>query len=263
MNLYIRELKANLKPLLIWSVSIIIFILIGMGKYAAMGSTDQQLNDMIANMPKSIQAIMGAGVFDLNTARGFYAVVFLYLVLMSTIQSGLLGASIIIKEERDQTIDFLLTKPISRNQVITAKLGATITNILIVNIITLIASILIIGGYSAENITGDILTLMVGMLFLQLLFMSIGLVFATSARYKKRAGQLTLAILLTTYFLSIIVDMVEQLNFLRFITPFKYFDAKTLLVDGGFNPLYILITLGVTGVLIYYSYANYHKRDLL
>jgi ABC-2 type transport system permease protein len=263
MNLYLRELKANLKPLIIWCASIMIFILIGMGKYAAMGDTGQPLNEMIANMPKSIQAIMGGGAFDLNTALGFYAIVFLYLVLMSTIQSGLLGASIILKEERDQTSDFLLTKPISRQKVITAKLLATTTNILIVNLITLIASILIIGGYSKENITKEIFTLMVGMLFLQLMFMTIGMVFAASNRYKKRSGHITLAILLTTYFLSIIVDMVERLAFLRYLTPFKYFDAKTLLINGGFNLIYILITILLSGGCIYLTYCLYHKRDLL
>ncbi|MFA5881807.1 MAG: ABC transporter permease subunit, partial [Eubacteriales bacterium] len=81
---------------------------------------------------------------------------FLYLVVMATIHAAMLGANIIAKEERDKTAEFLLAKPVSRNEIITVKLGAGLTNILIFNAVTLLSSLVIVGHYSgSEPVTGS------------------------------------------------------------------------------------------------------------
>ena len=56
-------------------------VVAGMGKYVAYPSSGQSMNELLAQMPKSIQAIMGIGTFDLSKASGYYGMLFLYLVL--------------------------------------------------------------------------------------------------------------------------------------------------------------------------------------
>ena len=113
------------------------------------------MNELFAQMPKSMQTIFGIGTFDLSKASGYYGMLFLYLLLMATIHAAMLGADIISKEERDKTSEFLLVKPISRNKIITSKLLAALINIIIFNIITLVSSIIIVGKYSkGEAVSG-------------------------------------------------------------------------------------------------------------
>ncbi len=100
MNIFIVEMKAHRKSLIIWAFGILFMVAAGMGKYVGMSSSGQSINELLYQMPNSMKAIMGVGTLDLSKASGFYGVLFLYLVLMATIHAVMIGADIISKEER-------------------------------------------------------------------------------------------------------------------------------------------------------------------
>jgi len=63
MNLYLRELRANMKSTIIWAIVLILLIFMGMSEFtAASGSMD--FNALLENLPKSIQNIFGVGVLN-------------------------------------------------------------------------------------------------------------------------------------------------------------------------------------------------------
>ncbi|WLR55888.1 ABC transporter permease subunit [Mesobacillus subterraneus] len=263
MNLFKREMKANRKSLIIWSIGVIFMVAAGMGKYASLEGTGQSMNALMADMPKSMQAIMGTGSLDLSTPIGYYGVLFLYLAVMGAIHAAMLGSNIIAKEERDKTVEFLLVKPVSRTRMITSKLIAALVNILIFNIVTFTSSVGMVQKYAeGENMTGDITLLMIGMFILQLIFLVIGSAIAASYKNAKKATSLSTGILLILFILSIAIDMNEKLDGLKFLTPFKYYDAKLVLLEGGFEPLYLafsfLLLIGFTIV----TFVFYRKRDM-
>jgi ABC-2 type transport system permease protein len=263
MNIFIVEMKAHRKGLIIWAFGIILMIAGGMGKYIALSSTGQSMNELLSQMPKSMQAIMGVGTLDLSKASGFYGVLFLYLVLMATVHSAMLGADIISKEERDKTAEFLMVKPISRNKIITSKLLAATLNILIFNIITFATSIIIVGKYSkGEAVSSDIVILMIGMFILQLMFMFIGTAIAAICKKPKSATSISTAVLLITFMLSIAVDMNSKLESLKYLTPFKYFDAKNLMYGGGFQWEFVILSIIIISTSVWITYNFYEKRDM-
>jgi ABC-2 type transport system permease protein len=263
MNIFIVEMKAHRRSLIIWAFGILIMIAGGMGKYVAFSTSGASIKDLMAQMPRSMQAIMGTGAFDLSKASGFYGVLFLYLVLMATVHATMLGADIISKEERDKTAEFLMVKPISRNEIITSKLLAATMNILIFNIITLAISIIIVGKYSkGEAVSSDIVTLMSGMLILQLMFMFIGTAIAAICKKPKSATSISTAVLLITFILSIAVDMNSKLESLKYLTPFKYFDAKNLMYGGGFQWSFVILSIIIISASVWITYTFYEKRDM-
>jgi ABC-2 type transport system permease protein len=264
MNLFLRELKAHQKSLIFWCIGVILMVLTGMSKYTSMSGSGESMNELMADMPKSLQAIMGTGVFDLSKASGYYGVLFLYLVMIATIHSVLLGANIVSKEERDKTSEFLFVKPISRLKIISMKLAAALFNIVILNIVTLISSILMISRYSKGElgILGDVGILMVGMFLLQLLFLGIGTGLAAVLKNPKRASSISTAVLLLTFILSIAIDLNEKLEILKYLSPFKYFEAKNLMYGGGFEGVFVTITVVLIAVLLVGTYVFFSKRDL-
>ena len=214
-------------------------------------------------MPKSMQAIMGIGTFDLSKASGFYGMLFLYLVLMATIHAVMLGADIISKEERDKTAEFLFVKPISRNKIITSKLLAALVNILIFNIITLVSSIIIVGKYSkGEAVSADIVILMIGMFILQLIFMLIGTAIAAVSKNPKTATSISTAVLLITFILSIAIDINSKIENLKYLTPFKYYEAKNLMFGGGFQWSFVILSIIIISAMLRITYVFYKKRDM-
>ena len=263
MNMFIREMKAYKKSLIIWCIGVLLMVAGGMGKYSALSGTGQSMNDIMAQMPKSIQTIMGTGSFDLSKAGGFYGVLFLYLVVMAAVHAAMLGANIIAKEERDKTAEFLLVKPVSRNEIISVKLGAGFTNILIFNAVTLLSSLVIVGHYSgSEPVTGGIVKLMTGMFILQLMFMLIGTGIAAVSRKPKTAAAAAAGILLLAFVLDKAVDLNKNLEILKYLTPFKYFEAKNLMSGRGFEPVFVILSLVIMAVLLSITYVFYQKKDL-
>ena len=157
MNIFLREMKSNRTSLILWCIGVLFMVATGMMKFTTLVNTGTSLNDVIADMPKSLQAIMGSNSLDLSNAIGYYGVLYLYLVVMAGIHAVMLGANIISKEEREKTVEFLLVKPISRSQMITSKLLAAFVNIFIFNVVTFISSVLMVQKYAdGEAVVGDL-----------------------------------------------------------------------------------------------------------
>ncbi|RSD25936.1 ABC transporter permease subunit [Mesobacillus subterraneus] len=264
MNIFKREMKANRKSLIIWSIGVIFMVASGMGKYSSLeGAGGQSMNALMADMPKSLQAIMGTGSLDLSTPIGYYGVLFLYLAVMAAIHAAMLGSNIISKEERDKTIEFLLVKPISRTRMMTSKLVAALVNIVIFNLVTFASSVGLVQKFAdGEEVIGDISMLMGGMFILQLIFLVIGTAIAAFFKNAKKATSLATGILLFLFIISIAIDMNEKLDGLKYFTPFKYFDAKLMLKEGGFEPLYLGLSAIVFVGLTIVTYTFYRKRDM-
>ena len=263
MNIFFREMKAHTKSLIFWSLGMLFMIISGMGKFSYYADSGQSLTDLISTMPKTLKSILGFGEFDVTKASGFYGMLFLYLVIMVTIHSSMMGANIISKEERDKTAEFLMVKPVSRVKIITAKLLAALLNVVILNLVTLIFSISIVNKYSrGEDITSDILILMVGMFILQLIFLLIGTGIASVSKNPKISTSVATTILLVTFILSILVDMNNKLEALKYITPFKYYSAENLMYGGGLDPVFVILSLLIIISMTWVTYVFYKKRDL-
>lgn len=235
----------------------------GMAKYGAYSSSGTSINSLMRQLPRAVQIILGVGNFDLSKAIGFYGVLYMYLIVMATIHAAVLGAEIISKEERDRTSEFLFAKPVLRTKIITAKLLAAIANMIVLNIVTLVSSILIVGYYGKTgSITRDILVLMAGMFVLQLIFLSVGMSVAAAGKKPKAAISISTAVMLAAFIFSVVIDINAKLEILKYVTPFKYFDAKNILPSGKLDPVYLAISAAIIAVLLSVTYRFYTNRDL-
>jgi len=263
MNILIREMKSNRKSLIFWSIGFLLMVAGGMGKYSAYASSDMSINDMILQMPKAMRVMLGFGLFDLSKVSGFFGMLFYYLIIMAAIHAVMLGANIISKEESDKTSEFLLVKPISRSTIIFSKITAGLVNIVIVNLVTLIASVYMVNYYSKdENVSKEILLLMISMFFLQVIFFLIGTTIAAIIRNPKKASSCAMSIMLVTFILSQIIDLTTNLEFLGYFTPFKCFQADKILSGGGFDVISLLLSAVIVVIMICLTLNFYKKRDM-
>jgi ABC-2 type transport system permease protein len=239
-------------------------VLSGMSKYSAYSASGTSANELFKHLPKALQALLGVGGgVDLSTAIGFYSVLFLYIIVMASIHASLLGAEIISKEEQDKTAEFLFAKPVSRTQVITQKLLASVFNIVVLNLVALVSSIAIVAAFNkGASANTDIVLLMVGLLFVQLIFASIGMAAAAISKKPKRAAPIATGFLLVTFFLSVWLDIYSKLPGLKYLTPFQYFVARNIIRDTSLDPIYIALSVGIVAVMLLAVYLSYNRRDL-
>jgi ABC-2 type transport system permease protein len=263
MNVFFRELKAHRKGILFWSVGMFLMIWVSMVKYSTISSSGQSVSSLMAQFPQSIQTIFGLTGFDINTVSGYYGVLFMYLALLATVHAVLLGSGIISNEERDRTSEFLFVKPISRAKVITAKLLAGIVNIVIFNLVTMGSSMYFVDYFdNGGSMTSAIVLLMCALLLLQLLFFFIGTTIAAISRRAKAATSAATSVLLFAFILTFFINLNTSLDNLKYLTPFKYFEAKTILANGHLDPFYVLLSITVIVVAILVTYKAYAAKDL-
>jgi len=256
-------MKAYRKSLIFWSIGVVFLIASGMSKYGGLSSSSESMNDLMASMPQSLQAIMGTGSLDISKAIGYFGVLYLYLLLMAAVHAAMLGANMISKEERDKTAEFLFVKPISRNKVISMKLLAAVVNVVIFLIIAWVTSYYMVAYYSEGELVGaDIANSMIGMFILQILFLVIGSAIAAISKKPKKSVTIATGILLVTYILSIAIDLNEKIEFMKYFTPFKYFEAKTILTGEGLDVVFVLLSLLMIAALTLVTFVYYKKRDL-
>lgn len=263
MNIFIREMKAYTKSLIFWSIGAVLLVLSGIAKFDGASSSTQSMNEIISKMPKSLQSLMGGGTFDLSKASGYFGVLFIYIVLTLAIHAAMMGANIISKEERDKTSEFLFVKPASRSKIISAKLFAATLNIIILNLVTSITSLAILNSIgNGEDVSTDIVKLMIGMFILQLIFLFWGTAISALIKNPKLPLSITTGTLLTMYIISMAIDINSDFEPLKYLTPFKYFEAKNLMYGGDFQIAFVILSALIIGLCGFVTYSFYNKKDL-
>jgi len=262
MNIFFRELKANLKSLLIWSGIIILLIFMTVAKYSAFAGDPETLK-MLDSMPPAMLDALSMRGFNLTTISGFYGVMFVYFGLMAAIAAAMWGSDSISKEERDKTVEFSLVLPVTRSRVVTAKGLAALVNCIAFVLITWVVSLVAVRSFNPDQAFYNFLALeMEAMFVVELIFLAIGLLLGCAMKQYKLSGSTAVAIILATYFMSIMAVMNEKLDFLKYFTPFKYFDARELFRSGKMDVTYLLISAAIIIVCVVAAYWIYNKRDL-
>lgn len=263
MNIVKHELQAHLKPLVAWSIGMILLVYIGMMKYAGFAGVGEDANQLLEQLPPAIKSILGIGELDITSLVGFYALFYLYFMLLAGLHAVMLGAEIISREEQDKTADFLFVKPLTRSRIISSKLIGLLINIIILNLVILGSSLLLVDNFSkGPGITDIIIRLMLALLVLQLVFASLGTLSAALNRNPKKASSLAAGLLMITFFISVAIDMYEEINFLFFLSPFKYFPAQELILTGRYDPFSLIFSWVIIFFSILMTYLLIEKRDL-
>lgn len=262
MNIFFRELKANRKSLITWSIVLVLLIFISTAKYSAFAG-DESMLKVLEAMPKGLMEAFSMRSFNLTTLTGFYGVMGVFFYLMGAMAAAMWGSDIISKEERRKTVEFSLVLPVSRNRVITFKALAALVNCILYVLITWGVSLLAVQKYQPDQAFRDFLALeMQAMFVIELIFLAVGLLLGCSMKRYKLAGSSAIGIILVAYFLSVFSGLQEKLNNLKWLTPFKYFDSADLFQHGKLDSTSLLISAGIIILCLAAAYYTYNKRDL-
>jgi beta-exotoxin I transport system permease protein len=262
MNIFVRELKANLRSLIVWSIVVILFSMVGTAKFSAYYKNPEMLK-ILDDMPPAMLAAFNMKAFNLTTVSGFFGLMFTYSALMLGIAAAMWGSDIISKEERDRTVEFALTMPVTRSRVVTAKALAALANCIVLLLVTWGISLVSAQPYQPDAAFYSFLSrLMLALFFIELIFLAIGILLGCAMKQYKRASAVAVGLLLGTYFLSIISGLNANLDFLKYFSPFKYFDAGLLLHEARFNLVFVLLSLVIIAASMIGAYVTYQRRDL-
>ena len=226
----------NLRSVVTWSISIAVLILVYLSAFSAIAPETELLNEMMANFPQELLIAFGMTDMDWSSVLGFFGVVFLFCQVCLAIQASNYGFSLVSIEERELTADFLLAKPVGRNQILTSKLLAALAGLTITNIVVWISSFVVInmvrGGKDYD--TNALVMLLLSIAVFQLFFLTVGMLISLLMKRVRSVTPLSMALAFGMYVLSAFGGMLGE-DTLDLITPFKHFEPNYILKHAAYD----------------------------
>ena len=223
LNLFIQELKANMRGCIVVGLLVAVMLSLVYIIFSSMmeGGDMNRLLELYSTMPEKLQVAFNFQPDQWTNILGIHASYFVYYIpLMLGCYSAILGAKIISKEEQHKTAEFLLTRPISRGEIITSKLLSLIILIIGFNVLSFITGWVGCGMISDWNYNIHSLAVLHTYGFLICLFFSVLGVFLTVLMKRAKAVTGTaIGIVMGAYFLDMILRMSDKVQSLLFFTP--------------------------------------------
>jgi len=262
-NIYRHEFRTRLKSVVIWSLSLTFLVVFFFSMFPVFADQTALMNEVLARYPAELRAAFGLDKIDLSTVLGFYSFVFLFAQLCLAIQASNYGFGLVSIEESELTADFLLSKPVSRTQVLTSKLLAVLTSLTITNLVVWVISIISILLFreGREYEPGTLFLLLLSIVIFQLFFLSIGLVVSLLVKRVRSVTPYGLGLGFGMYVLNGFSGVFGDVK-LELITPFKHFDAASIVKNGAYDTPLVLLNVAVTLVSLAVSYWLYIRRDI-
>jgi ABC-2 type transport system permease protein len=263
MNIFRLEFKMQLRSVVTWSVAVAALIFVFVSLFSSFAADAALLNEMMANFPEQLLTAFGMNGVDLATILGYFSLAFLFVQVCLAIQASNYGFGLVSIEEREWTADFLLTKPVGRTQILTSKLLAAVSGLIITEMVVWIASIVCIHLFKGDATyeTNVLLLLLLSVVPFQLFFLSVGLVLSLLVKRVRNVTPYAMALGFGMYVLSVFGDMLGE-STLEKLTPFKHFEPNYIIRHGAYDLPLVLISIAVILISLVASYVLYTRRDI-
>ena len=261
MNILRRELKCNLRGLLIWALALAAMIFWIISLYPSMAVDGGMLEDMMELLPESMIKMFNLGALNFGDPLGFYGIeVYFMVVLFGGIYAAILGSGLLAKEEDEKTIEFLLAKPVTRRQLIVEKILTWVIYMVLFNLILGIASWSSYEFYVKDYSRLSLFWFLLAPLFVHLVFAAMGFLSALFFTRRKSALSVSIGMVLGFYFVHT-AALLSEITLLGWLSPFRYMDAADIF-SSGINLLHMLVLLTLTAVLAGTAGYLYQRRDI-
>jgi ABC-2 type transport system permease protein len=246
-----------------WTFGVSAFVAIEIAFYPSFKNQFAQLNQTIDKLPSGVKGFLGdsGNYFSAQTylnSRVFYLVVPLLLAILMI---GL-GSALLAREERNGTIELLLSRPVSRSRLLLSK---ALSGLLISGIVTLVSLIICILLSQAVGLPNSVKEITGAMLLTYLLCLIFGsfafMLTAIGGHVRSSAVGLTTFFFITTYVLTGLEGTASWLHTPSKLLPYHYFHPQQML-DGHFAwgtvISYSLVSLAF-GVI---AWLAFRRRDI-
>ncbi|MBB1515520.1 ABC transporter permease subunit [Tessaracoccus sp. MC1679] len=262
MNVFLRELRAYRGSTITWVISLSSILVVFMALYPAFTADVAVTRQVFEQFPAVVMDALNISLASFFTIFGFFGYLLSFAILAGSIQAMNLGTGIISKETSGKTADFLLTKPVTRSRVVTAKLGAALALLILTNLVFATVAYAVARVMSEEAFSARTFLVMASTLFLvQLFFLALGALFAVTIPRIKSVVAVSLPTVFAFYIVGVVGDVVAN-DEAWFLTPFKYFETEHIIANSSLATAPLIVLSVFVVVTIGLSYLIYVRKDV-
>lgn len=262
-TIFRHELRIRLRSAAIWSLAMAFILLFFFSIFPAFADEAALIEEMWQKFPEGLRSAFSMDKLNMSTVLGYYGFVLIFLHLCLSVQASNYGFGLVSIEESELTADFLLSKPVSRMQILTSKLLAALAGLgvtaLTVSAATAAAVALFRDGHEYDSAT--LLVLLASIPIFQIFFLGVGLIVSLLVRRVRSVTPYALGLAFGSYVLAAFSGLFADVK-LELLTPFKHLDPAYIVNNGAFNTPLVLLNLGITLASVAASYWLYIRRDI-
>ena len=267
MNVYLRELRANLKGFLVWAAVLVFFVAVGTYKFTGMqGTAGDQAMQLLESFPRPVLAMFGLAATNAMEFGGFFAMIEFYAVIIVSAWALLLGVGVVARETADGTGEFLFTMPVPRARLLAEKLAAALTLLVAMaaaNAASAAGACAALGGdVAGADAAGAVAAGTAWVTLTGLFFLALGAALAAAAPSGAPASQAGMTLLALAYAASVALDLFgDKAGWIRALSPIRYVGmddaAAGVVTTGGAAALALL-----SAALLALAFRAFSRRDL-
>jgi len=263
-NLLVREIKKNFKSFLIW---LIILVAINACMFAAFEATSEMAKNteaMLAQYPEAFVKALSLDKFDMTNILHYYASrSYIIITLFGSIYAVMLSACILSKEESERTVEFLVSKPITRHEIVSAKYLCVVLYTVLFNVLFSISNFLFMQIFKTNDFGIEpFLLISLGGFLIHIIFASICFLLSVFITKTKAIISVSFGVVFVTYFFSILASVEEKMSFFKYLSPFSYYNTEDLVVNSTINGSYLIVSIALIIISIGLSYFSYSRKNI-
>ena len=262
--LYIKELERGKRSFITWTLIIVATTVFIMAFFPSMQDMREQMEAMIEGFPEGMIKAFGMDPELFTSILGYYSTYYgMHIMMLLGSYAITLSGNILSKEEREGTADFLLTRPITRGQVVTSKLAAILTKLILLNVVQIVSAGVMMSIVSDTPIKWDVFTtISLYGVALSLFFLGAGLALSLVVKKGKSLTGPLIGLVIGGFVVKALASISESTEWLGWISPFKYADFDLSTGNYSLNPFYMLVLIGGAIVFCALAYMIYRKKDI-
>ncbi len=258
MTLFWQQMRAQFMGLLIWTGAGLLLVLGLAGSAAAAGAEG---GAMFEKLPPELQRMMGyqEGLSTLDLFVSGKAAVSMALILV--LYGIVLALSVVTREVDRRTIDFLLSLPVSRSQVLLTRTAVMVMNTGILGGILWGAFIASMNRQGLEPLPAYWLIFLAQWL-LAVMIGGITLLVSLWIDDYSLAIKIFIGLLSALYFLDLMLKAAGVDRIGRILSPFSYADPVPIILEGALPWSDTLLMIGVALLTIGASVPVFNRKQI-
>lgn len=241
------------------AIALFLFALLYAGLFKTMAD---QIHIFEKSFPQGLDAFFGS-IATASTPEGWlnlelFGIFSPFVVAIAAIT---FGSAAIGKEEENHTLELILSTPTSRTKVLLQKTFAVLAQSLIISLFVYLGVAL---GSLIFQFHPSLVNTAVACLSLFLFgafFGTLSLAVQALSGKKSAASGTSAGIFLLTYLSFVLSKLLDSLSWLRFTSPFHYFNSEGNLF-GSFNMFGFLFPVFFSVIFILIAIVGFKRRDL-
>jgi ABC-2 type transport system permease protein len=259
----LRALKDKKFSLILFCAAGIFFLIMYVALFPAIQKQSAQLTKVLESYPQGVLKAFNMEDLNFSTLEKFLAAEqysFTWPLLVIFLAVSFSGS--LVRDIERGTIDFALTRPISRFRLYAGRVLASLSAVYLFVLASILLAVPIAAVFGVPIIARNhMIMTMAGLLF-GTAIVGIASFFGAWFSERGKAYAATGGVVLTMYVFNIIANLKENLSWLHYLSLFHYFDATAALAHGQLSLGSGAVLVGVALVTLAGGALIFQRRDL-